>query len=435
MTTQHLLSDDRKIVRFGIGIIIGTFFILGGWASFAPLASTAVAMGFVSADLNKKIVQHLEGGIVEEILVKNGDDVSDGQELIRFKNTNVTSQLEFLQKQYAELRAIESRLESQIKNAFVFTESDALKEIPRTSSFTNVLNTQKEIFELKQKMLKDDEVITTQRIAQLEKYKEGVTSLIQSKALRLKSIEEEMREWEILFAKKLVDKIKLRELSREKTSLEGDFANAKADIAKANEQISELKSQLLIRKKETQDKVYTELVSTKNSIAELGSKLLTYRDIQKRLLVKAPTSGTIVGMELHTQGGVIPPGERILDIVPKNSPLIVVAHLNPKDIDKVHSGLLADVRFSAFNTRHTHVLEGKVINVSADNLIDKKSGMAYYETKIALTDKGLEQLKNYNFDLVAGMPVEVFIKIEDRTMMNYLLKPFFDMFARSFNEE
>ena len=428
-------ANDKSIIRFGVGVIIVIFVILGGWMAFAPLSSAAVSIGMVSADLNKKTVQHLEGGIVEEILVKNGDFVKEGQILMRFQNTNAFAQLDIFRNQYMEALIVESRLESQIAELNELKLSEEAKKLSQTKELENIIATQKQIFELKQKMIKNDELIAEQRISQLSKYKEGINSLVQSKATRLKSIEEEIGEWKVLFAEQLVDKLKLRELIREKTLVEGDIANSKAEIAKSEEQASELRSQLLARKKDLQDKIFTELVSVKNEISGLKSKLVAAEDTAQRLIVKAPITGYVVGMDMHTKGGVIAAGKPILDIVPENTKLIVVTRVETKDIDKVHSGLLADIRFSAFDTRHTNVIEGTVVHVSADSLMDQKSGYPYYEAKIELTQKGYEQIKGYNFNLVAGMPAEVMIKIEDRTVLDYMIKPLSDMISRSFNEE
>ena len=428
-------SNDKNTIRFGLGVLIVVFFLLGGWMALAPLASSAVSVGMVSADINKKTVQHLEGGIIDEILVKNGDFVKEGQVLLKFQNTNASAQLDIFKSQYIEALVLESRLESQIADLDEIKFSDELKTQEQTSELSMVISRQKQIFDLKQKMVKNDELITTQRVAQLTKYKEGINSLINSKATRLKSIEEEISEWKVLFAEQLVDKIRLRDLTREKMLVEGDIANSKSEIAKTEEQMSELKSQLLARKKDVQDKTFAESVNNKNELSGLRSKIIATEDTTQRLIVKAPISGTIVGMEVHTKGGVVAAGKTILDIVPENSKLIIVTKVETKDIDKVHSGLLADIRFSAFDTRQTNVLEGEVVHISADALIDQKSGAPYYEAKIELTRKGYEQLAGYGFYLVAGMPAEVMIKIEDRTALNYLVKPFLDMFSRSFNEE
>ncbi|MGE4284426.1 MAG: HlyD family type I secretion periplasmic adaptor subunit [Clostridia bacterium] len=428
-------DNDQRFIYLGLSVIVIVFFIFGGWLALAPLSGAVVAIGNVSADIYKKTVQHLEGGIVEEILVNNGDNVQQGQVLLKLHNAQVSSQARILKNQYLEALAVKSRLESQINGLSEIQFAPELQQEEQTTKMTMMLKTQKQIFELKHKMIVNDEIITQQRMIQLSKYIDGITSLIKGKSIRLIAINEEITEWQILLKEQLIDKIKIRELSKEKAILEGEIANSKADIAKAEEQINELKSQLLARKKEIQDKLLDEFVGIKNNITEIQSKMVAMEDTEQRLIVHAPISGTVVGLEMHTIGGVIGAGKPLLDIVPESSHFVITAKIQNTDIDKVHPNLFADIRFSAFNTRFTHVIEGKVIQVSADRLIDPRSDTSYYEAKLELTPKGYEQLRQYHFELVAGMPVEVMIKTEERTALNYLLKPFLDMISRSFNEE
>lgn len=428
-------DNDQHLIRFGVAVVLVVFCIIGGWMAIAPLSSAIVATGSVSADIYKKTVQHLEGGIVEEILVRNGDSVNEGQVLLKFQNSSVSSQLHILKNQYCEALVLESRLESQINafNEIKFSEELLAQE--QTPELLNTIRTQKQIFELKQKMIINDARITEQRVTQLMRYTEGISALLQSKSIRLKAINEEIEEWKILLAEQLIDKLKIRELMKEKAMIEGDIANSQAEIAKAKEQMNELQSQFLARQKEIQDKTFDELVTTKNMLSELRSRMVAMKDTSERLVVKAPITGVVIGLEMHTIGGVIAAGKPIMDIVPHNVHFMISAKIQTTDIDKVHPHLLADIRFSAFNTKYTNVLEAKVVHVSADSLTDQRTGMPYYEVKLELTPSGYEQLKEYQFSLVAGMPVEVMIKTEERTALSYLMKPFFDMLSRSFNEE
>jgi epimerase transport system membrane fusion protein len=428
-------DNDQQLIRFGVTVVIVVFCILGSWMAIAPLSSAIVATGSVSADIYKKTVQHLEGGIVEEILVRNGDTVHEGQVLLKFQNSSVSSQLHILENQYREALVVESRLESQINALSEITFSDELLAQEQTSELNNTLRTQKQIFDLKQKMIINDARITEQRITQLTRYVEGMNALLQSKFIRLQAINEEIEEWKILLAEQLIDKLKIRELMKEKAMIEGDISNSQSEIAKAKEQMNELQSQFLARQKEIQDKTFEELVATKNLLAEIRSKRVALKDTSERLSVKAPISGVVVGLEIHTIGGVITAGKPIMDIVPYNEHLMIYAKIQTNDVDKVHPNQLADIRFSAFNTKYTNVLEAKVVHVSADSLIDQRTGTPYYEVKLELTPKGYTQLQGYQFSLVAGMPAEVMIKTEERTILSYLIKPFFDMLNRSFNEE
>jgi epimerase transport system membrane fusion protein len=320
--------NDSSVIRFGLSIIFIVFVLIGGWMAFAPLASSSVAVGKVSADLDKKTIQHLEGGIVESIFVKDGDFVKKGDVLLKFQDIQIKGQIE------------------QVNNQI-----------------------------------------------------QGYSSLILSKKNRLASLKEEIDEWNELYKQRLVDKLRIRELQREQNTVEGDIANTSAEIAKLKEQ------------------------------------LIVIKDTLKRSSILAPVDGIINGLSINTAGGVLSPGSIILDIVPNNSKLLVVAQVPTTDIDKVKIGLLAEIRFSAFDLKQAHVIKGKVIHVSADSFVDEATGMPYYEAKIEVTKEGIASLKDYNFVLVSGMPAEVMIKIGDRTALSYLVKPFTDMLSRSFNEE
>lgn len=217
--------------------------------------------------------------------------------------------------------------------------------------------------------------------------------------------------------------------------LQGDVANTRAEIARLNEQIMETKGQLLLRDEEFKKETLNKLVETKTMLNDLKSKILAARDTLNRTEIIAPADGVVVGLSLYTIGGVIPSGQKILDIVPQGSVLIVEAQVPVTDIDKVSAGLECDIRFSAFHLQQTHVIHGKVIHVSADSFVDEATGNSYYEAKVEVTPEGQKQLKEYGFELVAGMPAEVMIKTGTRTTLSYLVKPFTDMLSRGFNEE
>ena len=233
----------------------------------------------------------------------------------------------------------------------------------------------------------------------------------------------------------MVDKLKNRDLNRERNTIEGDISQTSSEIAKLNEAINEPRNQQLLREKEFTKETLNDLVKAKSMIFDLQSKISSVEDTLLRTNIVAPIDGTVVGLNLHTVGGVVAPGRDILKIIPQKSKLVVIAQVQISDIDKVKVGLMADIRFSAFNTRNTHVIEGRVEHVAADSFIDEKSGAPYYEAKIEVTKEGEKQITEYGFELVSGMPAEVMIKISDRTVLNYLIKPLTDMVSRGFNEE
>ena len=421
-------TNDSKIIGFGLGVIFLLFVVFGGWMAFAPLAESSVSVGKVSADLDKKTLQHLEGGVIESILVKDGDEVKKGDLLLKLKEIHIKSQLDIFKTQYDDASAVYSRLVAQRDDLGKVTYPPELKN-------ESIIKEQNSIFFETKKSIEDEKIISQNRVVQLENQISGLKSLMEAKKSRLKSISEEILEWEKLFKEQLVDKLKIRDLSREKNMIEGDISQTASEIAKLNEAINEARNQQLLREKEFTKETLNELVKAKSMLFDLQSKIASVEDTLGRTNIVAPIDGTVVGLNLHTVGGVVAPGRDILQIIPQKSKLVVVAQLQTADIDKVKVGLMADVRFSAFNTRETHVIEGKVVHLSADSFVDEKSGMPYYEAKIEVTKNGEKQVAEYGFELVSGMPAEVMIRVSERTMLSYLVKPLTDMISRGFNEE
>ncbi|MFA6197094.1 MAG: HlyD family type I secretion periplasmic adaptor subunit [Sulfurimonas sp.] len=420
--------DDSSIIRFGLGIIFVVFIAIGGWMTFAPLASSSVASGKVSADLGKKTLQHLEGGIIEAIYVKDGDKVKKDQLLMKLSDVQVKAQLNILNAQYQEGIALLARLKAQRDNL-------RHVEFPKDLTDMDSIKNQTNIFISSNKSIEDETTITNNRIVQLQSQIDGTTSLIASKQNRLASISEEILEWEDLYKQRLVDKQKIRDLKRESNMLDGDLASAKSEVAKIKEQISEVSNQKLLREKEFKNDVLQKYVDAETRISDLKSKIIANEDVLNRTTIISPIDGTVVGLSMHTVGGVLQQGKPILEIVPEDAKLLVIAKVNTTDIDKVRVGLVADIMFSAFNLKQAHPIAGKVVHVSADVFIDEVSHAPYYEAKVEVTEEGIKLLKEYGFILVSGMPAEVMINIGDRTALSYLIKPFKDMLGRSFNEE
>ncbi len=428
MKTSMPSHDDSSVIKFGLSLIFIVFFIIGGWMSFAPLASSSVAIGKVSADSNKKTIQHLEGGKVIAIYVKDGDKVKKGQILLKLRDVQIKAQLDILNAQYQDAIALFARLKAQRDNEKSIT-------FPQNLTDENSIKDQENIFFTTLRTLRDEKIITRNRISQLQKQISGLEALIASKNKRLDSIIEERTEQEDLFKERLVDKQRIRELNREDNSIEGDLASTKSEIAKLNEQISETKNQQLLREQEFKKETLQRYVDAKSLISDLTSKIIANEDTLERTNIVSPIDGTVVGLSMHTVGGIINPSKPVLEIIPSNSKLLVIAQVQTTDIDKVRNGLVADIMFSAFNLKQVKVIQGKVIHVSADSFIDEVSGLPYYEAKIEVTKEGLKTLDENNFVLVSGMPAQVMIKLGDRTALSYLVKPFTNMLIRSFNEE
>lgn len=421
-------GDDSKVIAFGLGVLIVVFVIFGGWMAFAPLSSASVAVGKVSADSEKKSVQHFQGGTISKILIKEGDLVKKDQTLIILDVLQAKAELESYKRQYMDSMASFARLVAQRD------DSNSI-DFPLEITDINIIEDHKNIFYTTTKSLKDQKEISQQRVVQLQNQISGLKSLIDVRKNRIISLKEELKEWEVLYAQQLVDKIKIRDINREINSLEGEIASSNAEIAKLGEQINEIKTQQLLTEKEFRNQVLDQIVQVQNIISDLKSKISSLEDVFQKSEIKAPISGNVVGLSTTSEGAVIRPGDDILQIIPENSDLIVTAQVSITDIDKVQVGLLSDIRFSAFNLQQAHVIEGEVIHISADRFTDEATGEPYYEAKIKVTKKGEERLKEYGFKLLPGMPAEVMINIGSRTPLSYFVKPFTDMISRGFNEE
>ncbi|MEK6658530.1 MAG: HlyD family type I secretion periplasmic adaptor subunit, partial [Campylobacterota bacterium] len=348
-------TNDSKVIGFGLGVIFLLFVIFGGWMAFAPLAESSVAIGKISADFDKKTLQHLEGGVIENIYVKDGDAVKKGDLLLKLKDIHIKSQLDIFKTQYDDASALYARLVAQRDGQSSVVYPDELKN-------EGIKKEQNSIFFETKKSIEDEKIISQNRVVQLENQINGLKSLMEAKKNRMGSISEEILEWEKLFKEKLVDKLKIRDLSREKNMIEGDISQTGSEIAKLSEAINETKNQQLLREKEFAKVTLNELVKAKSMLFDLKSKIFSIEDTLSRTNIVSPADGTVVGLSLHTVGGVVSAGRDILQIVPQSSKLIVVAQVQTTDIDKVKVGLMADIRFSAFNTRETQVIEGKVVH-------------------------------------------------------------------------
>lgn len=426
-----VLKNESGTVKFGLFSIFLLIAMFGVWMGLAPLNSAAVAVGKVSVIDNKKNIQHLEGGVIDKIFVKDGDIVKKNDPLIQIKNAKLDSEIEINKNELLQSSVLNSRLEAQ---------RDDLKEIifqdniSKFENFEKAKASQISIFNQQRDLLNNEKEILNQRIRQLENQIKGIEAILVAKNKRIISLNEEIKEWDRLFKEQLSDKIRLRDLNREKTLVEGDMAAANADISRIKVQITETKAQMILKERSFKDEVLKRLEETKARLVDLEQKNKVLQDQLNRTIVKSPVDGSVVEMAFYTVGGVVRPGENIMSIVPNDADYIVEGKLNITDIDTVYVGLLADLRFSAFNSSQSRVVEGEIIYVSADSLIDN-AGHPFYELKVKITENGLEELKKNDFFLLPGMPVEVMIKTGERTVLSYFLKPFTDMFKRAFNED
>lgn len=417
-----------------IGLIIALLFFggVGGWATLAPLNAAAIAMGTVKVEGNRKTVQHLEGGIVGEILVRDGDTVTAGQPLIRLDVTRPEAELSLLRGRLAASVAQEARLKAERDGAPAIDFPTWLLDQSGDSEISETLFGQLAIFDARGVALQTQRAVLAQSEAQLSEEIRGLRAEIAAQEQQLELINEEIAGQEILTEKGLARKEKILALKREKAQISGARGQNLASIARARQSISE--ARLRISELETQriNEAVSELREVQASVYDLEKQIQAAEDVLKRTEIISPASGRVVNLSIHTAGGVISPGQPLMDVVPAEENLVVDAQVMPTDIDIVTIGLKATIRLSALNQRTTPTFDATVISVSADAIVDEANGMSFYR---AIVRPDPEALLDADVEMVPGMPVEVMIVVGERTFLEYLMKPLADSMQRSATEQ
>ena len=426
-------TNYHPTILFGWVVILLAFGGFAAWSVYAPLATTVVASGTVTVAGNTKTIQHLEGGTVKQILVDDGSDVAAGQVLVRLDDTQARANLALLQGQYDAVRAAAARLlaERDGRDAITFP-ADLVARRGSSNDVREILTGQQGIFDSRRTTLQGQVSILLNRIEQSKAQIAGLQLQEDSKAKQEALINQELRGLNQLHAKGYASGNQVLAFEREAARLHGERGAVMAQIATVRQGIGEANLQILQMQKAFRESTEKDLRDAQTKVYDLAERLHAAQDMLDHMTVRAPVGGTVVNMSLHTVGGVVAPGGHILDIVPNNQKLIVEADVRPNDIDGVHPGLPADIRFSAFDRNTTPVIDGKVIFVSADRLIAPRTEMPYYLVKVQVTEAGAENMRNMK--LMPGMPAEVMINKGKRTLLDYLTSPLSDTLARAFSE-
>ena len=430
------VAANARIRGYMLGGFVVVFLLIGGvgvWAARTELAGAVIAGGVVVVDSNVKKVQHPTGGVVGEILVKNGDKVRAGDLVLRLDETVTRANLQMVSKQLDELMIREARLKA---------ERDSLPEMTLPAEFTarkdepaivEIVNGERSLFQSRKDTREGQKAQLKERIAQLNEEYAGVAAQITSKAKEIELIGKELGSLEGLEEKQLVTTAKMMSLRREAARLEGEHGQLRAAAAQTKGKIAEIELQILRIDQEFRTDLVQELRENQSKQAELVERRVSAEDQLKRVDIRAPQSGTIHQLAVHTVGGVINPGEPIMLVVPEGDKLVIEARVAPHDIEQVLQSHDALIRFSAFNQRTTPELRGLIRSISADLTQDQRTGESYFLSRIEIPDAELERLGEHN-KLVPGMPADVQIKTQSRTALSYLLKPMQDQLAKAFKE-
>ena len=446
MTTTITLLPDRStapatpIARMRELVLAGTaligIFVIGAgtWAAVAPLESAAIAPGTVISDSHRKTVQHLEGGIISTILVQDGDEVKAGQALIRLDDTKARTTLAALQVQLWDAKAREARLLTERDDADSIAFPDDLLAKRDNPTLAAAIAGQQKIFETRHLLMQSKIDATRERINQVNEEITGRRAEVTALEKRTELLDEELASVREMVAKGLERKPHLLQLERDLAEMEGRHGDTLAQIAKAKQTIAEAEVDILSLKNDRQKEVADELRDTQKKRHELEEQTQAASDVLARTEVRAPEAGTITDLRVHTPGGVINPGEALLDLVPKADRLVVEAQVRPEDIDRVHEGLAAHVRLLPYKQRRTPPLDATVVYVSADRLVDKHSNQPYYAAKLRVDEDELKSLGD-EVKMVPGMPSEAIIKTGETTVAIYALSPILDSFHHAFGEK
>lgn len=435
---QNQLAPDqraRPTIIIGLVLMFFLFGIIGSWAAFVPLAAGAIAPGRVMAESNRKEIQHLEGGLIQEILVKDGDMVTAGQVLVRLDSTTAKARSEQVLGQYLAAKASEARLiaERDGKDIITFPE-EFLQQEATNPKVKDALEAQRHLFTTRREALEGQISVLNQKVAQSGEEIRGLKDQITSANTQISLLGQEITTVQGLLKTGDALRPRLLGLQRQQAELVGQRGQSQAMVSRANQTISEAQISILNAKNDFLGKVATELKDAQVQASALEEQARAASDITRRVEVTAPIAGIVTGLAVHTIGGVVNPGQTLMSLVPSNDRMIVEARVSPQDIDIVHAGLIAQVRLTAFKSRYLRPVEGKVMTVSADRVDEPSSGQSYFIARVEIPQSELTAL-GPEIKLSSGMPADVLIVTGTRTMLSYVMRPIRDSFGHAFHDQ
>lgn len=423
---RHLMTGALALL-----LLVGGF---GTWAVLTSIAGAVVASGRIEVDRNRQIVQHLDGGIVAEILVEEGDQVAAGEVLLRLDAKELRSQLAITEGQLFELMARRGRLEAERDNAKSVSFDPSLSQVAaQRPTIADLVEGQHRLFRARSESVDREIEQLEKRSAQIHDQITGIKAQQASMQVQLELIAEELSNQEILLERGLAQAGTVLNLRRTQADLSGRLGELVATEAQALGRVTEIEIEILKLGTTRREEAITRLRDLRYQELELVENRRTLLERLNRLDIAAPVSGIVYDLQVHTPRSVIRAADPVLFLVPQDRPLVIAAQISPTDIDQMFVGQEVTLRFSALDQRNTPDLFGKVMQVSADAFEDENTGLSYYRAEIELNEGEAQRLPD-GVALIPGMPVESYIRTQDRSPLSYLVKPLTDYFVRAFRE-
>lgn len=431
---KALRSNPKPLIIAGLVVIMLFFGGIAAWSAFLPFSGAVIAPGVVKVSQERQTVQHLEGGIVENILVREGDMVESGDVLIQLRRPEIDAQVSMIRSQIRARTATAARLRAESRMAEDVTWPESLLSNRDDPEVVEVLEMETEIFRSRKQGLNGRVSLHESQIVQLKEQIVGMEEEMAAQKDIIVTLEEEIEAKQSLYEADHIDRAQILELKRRLAERRGRAGRIRQDIAETRQKKEELRLRMVNLRDTYMEEAFAELGRTQDILFELNDKLLPQLDAQSRLTIRAPVSGEVINMRVHSKTtGVIQHGQPILDIVPRDAELIIEARIQPNDITSVMAGQAVRVELTAFNRRTTPPVSGRVEHVSGDHVTRETpyGEQSFYVARIRVDEKDLEEIGIY---LSPGMPAVSYIETEERTILAYLLEPIVEMMDRSLRE-
>ncbi|MEY5098219.1 MAG: hypothetical protein RJA36_938 [Pseudomonadota bacterium] len=433
--SQEPPADTARAARIGLwalGLGFGGFLL---WAALAPLDEGVPSHGMVAIDTKRKAVQHLSGGIIKQVLVKEGDWVKEGQPLVLLDEAVARANYEAVRQRYLGLRAMQGRLLAEQSGAASITFHPDLQAAAGDPLIQNQIATQQQLFQSRRAALRADLAGIEESIRGQEGQLQAYDGMLGHRRNQLALLQDELKNTRELVQEGYAPRNRQLELERMAADTQAAIADLLGNTVRAQRTIGELRQRAQARQQEYHKEVEKDLSDVTRDVQSDAEKFVAVKADLERSEIKAPVAGQVVGLAAQTVGGVVQPGQKIMDVVPGNEALLLEARIEPHLIDRVHAGLPTDVRFSAFAHSPQLVVAGEVQSVSSDLLTEQQGNtlVSYYLARVKVTAEGMKALGKRQ--LQPGMPAEVVIRTGERSLLTYLLNPLTKRLAASMKEE